>query len=207
MADRRSGEHRSAHIEMEKLLRVAGPVMEDAIQLAIKDRAPQFRNDGPDLTNILTGQTIEEFCAPTNLRKEFPHWFNDWQPLSDQQLLDEAIEDACLSPTLTKISKLNQMLGDVRCDEVLKQWSVSVTAMDRSGNIRPGTPPEWANKNTPEAKKATNRKANPWSKEGWNVTRQGAIVRDLGMEKAAGMARSVGCVVGSTKPNNDPRFN
>src|ERR1700737_4501285 len=108
MANRQSGEYRDAHLVMEKLLRVAGPVMESAIQNAIKDLAPQFRNDGPDLKNILTGQTIEEFCAPSNLRKEKPHWFLDWAPATEEQLLEELTEDACLSPTLSKLGKLHK---------------------------------------------------------------------------------------------------
>jgi hypothetical protein len=205
MADRRCGEYRDAHLVMEKLLRVAGPVMEAAIQNAVADRAPQFRNDGPDLKNILTGETIEEFCSPTNLRKKFPHWFNDYIVPDEKQLLDEAIEDACLSPTLAKLSSLQKKMGEARFNETLKQWNVSVTAMDRSGQITPGTRPEWSN--APEQKKTANRAGNPWSKEGWNITRQGGIVTSLGMEKAASMARAVGCVIGSTKPNLDPRYN
>jgi hypothetical protein len=40
---------------------------------------------------------------------------------------------------------------------------------------------------------------NPWSKEGWNVTKQGHLVKTLGEVKANEIAGQVGCVVGSTK--------
>jgi hypothetical protein len=41
---------------------------------------------------------------------------------------------------------------------------------------------------------------NPWSPEGWNVTKQGAYVRQFGLEKAVAMAERVGSKVGATKP-------
>jgi len=41
---------------------------------------------------------------------------------------------------------------------------------------------------------------NPWSKEGWNMTKQGALVRQLGEAKAAEIAAQVGAKIGDTKP-------
>lgn len=41
---------------------------------------------------------------------------------------------------------------------------------------------------------------NPWSKAGWNLTKQGALVRQLGEVKAAEIAAQVGCKIGDTKP-------
>jgi hypothetical protein len=43
-------------------------------------------------------------------------------------------------------------------------------------------------------------KDNPWSPEGWNVTAQGAKVRELGAAKAGEMAAKVGSKLGATKP-------
>lgn len=42
-------------------------------------------------------------------------------------------------------------------------------------------------------------KNNPWSKEGWSVTRQGQMVKELGIEKASAMAARVGATIGQTK--------
>lgn len=42
--------------------------------------------------------------------------------------------------------------------------------------------------------------ANPWSKDGWNLTQQGQFVREHGMERAKEMAASVGSKVGATSP-------
>jgi hypothetical protein len=41
---------------------------------------------------------------------------------------------------------------------------------------------------------------NPWSKEGWSLTKQGALVRQLGEAKAAEIAALAGSKIGSTKP-------
>lgn len=43
-------------------------------------------------------------------------------------------------------------------------------------------------------------KGNPWSEQGWNVTGQGAYVKQHGPEKAAQAAASVGSKLGATRP-------
>jgi len=40
---------------------------------------------------------------------------------------------------------------------------------------------------------------NPWSKEGWNMTKQGELIKKLGMDKAAEVAALVGAKIGDTK--------
>lgn len=44
------------------------------------------------------------------------------------------------------------------------------------------------------------RAENPWSVEGWNVTKQGAFITQHGLEKAAAAATAVGSKIGNTKP-------
>lgn len=41
---------------------------------------------------------------------------------------------------------------------------------------------------------------NPWSKEGWNLTKQGQIVKQVGLAKANEIAARVNSKVGATKP-------
>lgn len=43
-------------------------------------------------------------------------------------------------------------------------------------------------------------KDNPWTREHWNMTEQGKVVREQGREKADQMAKSAGSKVGSSKP-------
>ncbi len=41
---------------------------------------------------------------------------------------------------------------------------------------------------------------NPWRKENWNLTRQGEVVRALGVAKAGEIAKAAGSFVGATRP-------
>lgn len=41
---------------------------------------------------------------------------------------------------------------------------------------------------------------NPWSKEGWNITKQGEVIRTQGEPKAAQIAAQAGSKIGATKP-------
>lgn len=44
---------------------------------------------------------------------------------------------------------------------------------------------------------------NPWSPKGWNLTEQGRIIREQGMDVANNMAKAAGSSVGATKPRSD----
>lgn len=44
------------------------------------------------------------------------------------------------------------------------------------------------------------RAGNPWTKENWNLTKQGAYVREHGEEKARAAAESAGVTLGATRP-------
>jgi hypothetical protein len=45
-----------------------------------------------------------------------------------------------------------------------------------------------------------NRTSNPWGKDAWNITKQGAFVREHGEDKARQMAEAAGVTLGATKP-------
>jgi hypothetical protein len=46
---------------------------------------------------------------------------------------------------------------------------------------------------------------NPWSKEHWNLTQQGRVVREQGEEKAAAMAKAAGVQIGATRPAGEKK--
>ena len=46
---------------------------------------------------------------------------------------------------------------------------------------------------------STSLKENPWSVEGWNLTKQGQVVKEIGEEKAAQMAERAGSKLGATR--------
>jgi hypothetical protein len=51
---------------------------------------------------------------------------------------------------------------------------------------------------TPQEKEAA--KSNPWTAGNWNATRQGQIVRSLGIEAAQRIAKAAGSHIGATRP-------
>lgn len=70
-------------------------------------------------------------------------------------------------------------------DEAPHWWPVSVGSGARGGGGGPGS---YVGAD------------NPWSKEGWNVTKQGQLVRTLGADKATDIAAKAGAKLGDTKP-------
>ena len=41
---------------------------------------------------------------------------------------------------------------------------------------------------------------NPWTREGWSITRQGQVYKQVGAAKAAELAAEAGVQLGATKP-------
>jgi hypothetical protein len=42
--------------------------------------------------------------------------------------------------------------------------------------------------------------SNPWTKEGWNLTKQGQVTKQLGIAKATELAEQAGVTLGATRP-------
>ena len=164
-----------------------------------------------------TGASMEATIA--DYERERPHLF----VVDAHDAADFQLQLAACGPnrTLTAMGALRKSCADQ--DQylwILQSWNCS------PNDLKPGTPPvslqvaqqgPKAQENVERLKKelATAEAAlqslapkpkgdhasNPWSKAGFNVTAQGRLVRDLGAERAAAIARSVGCTLGSTKPN------
>jgi len=47
----------------------------------------------------------------------------------------------------------------------------------------------------------TKKSTNPFSRAGWNVSKQGALLRAVGKDKTAAIAASVNSHIGATKPS------
>ncbi len=63
-----------------------------------------------------------------------------------------------------------------------------------------GTPKGDDNRNRDAGGKFTPSSSNPWSAGSWSVTEQGRLVRALGKDKAAGIAKAAGSFIGATRP-------
>jgi hypothetical protein len=204
MAIREIGQYRDAHLELETLVRKAGPVLETFVQERIRLDGPQFTQVGPDLRHKETGQTIEEFYAPGELRKRSPHGFADWAPDQTHEQRDALagiIENACLHPSPASLAALWKALkSDAdkgrRYYNTLREWGVDAAKMlpgQRPGYVYP-------------AKKSGGDGAsnNPWSPN-WSGTPEAAlaeqarILKVMGTKGAASMARAAGVSVFGAK--------
>ena len=74
--------------------------------------------------------------------------------------------------------------------------------LEQGGLTGPGDTRKWIMPDDALVKKPSERDnpANPFSRSGWNVTKQAQLVKALGLQKAADIARSAGVTVGATKP-------
>lgn len=70
-------------------------------------------------------------------------------------------------------------------------------------NLAPGKSPKAADTGKAPDKKPRDLSKNPFSKQGWSITAQGALVKSLGLDKANAIAKSIGSHVGATRPNAD----
>jgi hypothetical protein len=88
----------------------------------------------------------------------------------------------------TARAQLYKQLGPVEYAEREKAWGAE--------NFKAGKAPDGANDST----KAKPAKDNPWLGSNWNTTKQGQIVRALGLPAAQRIAKAAGSFVGATKP-------
>lgn len=130
----------------------------------------------------------------TIIQKAWPHLL---PPKFEVTLSDKAF----LENDMTARGKLVKELGASAALDVAKRYGHDSLHSTAKG-VRPDNLPD------PDAdrkaKAVQDRKNNPWSKEGWSFTRQMSLFKAVGPEKAAQIAASVGCRIGSVRPN--PNF-
>lgn len=119
-----------------------------------------------------------------------------------EKLRPEAIEDALV---------LGERVFEVAENgEVTTRDGVGVTpglqAKDWLGEIRDKRPHWWPGSTGGGATGSGPRSGvptgadNPWSAEGWNLTKQGQVLRELGTAKAEAYAKAAGTAVGAGRP-------
>lgn len=90
---------------------------------------------------------------------------------------------------MTARARLVNQIGEAAAKERAAAWGLKSLTDKRAGK-RP-----FGNGGNEKAKGD-----NPWSAEGWNLTKQGSLVRTLGEAKAAQIAKAAGSHLGATKP-------
>lgn len=94
----------------------------------------------------------------------------------------------------TVAARLIRDLGKAEADRIAQTYGKR-DALDN----KPGVAPQREQKDA--SGKPADHSKNPWSRAGWNVTKQGAIVKSLGVEKASQMARAVQSHIGAVRPS------
>jgi hypothetical protein len=120
------------------------------------------------------------------LEKKFPTLLKQTDaPRGDVEL--QAAQTACQS--LSMQADLVKTLGVQKTGELMALYGGAV------GKISKPLPIE-----KEKEKQKIRGRNNPWSEEGWNITRQGQLVRDLGEGPATDIAKSASSFLGATKP-------
>lgn len=133
----------------------------------------------------LNGKSLDEGLADEIAAR--PHW----QPVEARpEIAARAdLEARAMSGNVSAHGLLMRELGQA-----------DYAAWCKKHGAAPGKKVEQTNENAADQKAKEDRRGNPWSREGWNVSRQGVLVRTLGVAKAAEIARAAGGRIGATRP-------
>ena len=160
---------------------------------AFGDLRSRFEEDGRE--------SLTEFIAELKASGEAVHFWPEPEP---GEGIDPAlIEAACgAKPTLAARAALRKAAGPEHYAKILAAWGVSDKTLARDGKLAPGKNPKVSNEKSPDAK-PRDHSNNPFHKSQWNISKQGALVKSLGLAKTNAIAKSVGSHVGATKANAD----
>ena len=158
---------------------------------AIAVLASQCAMDGDVVTLKATGEALDSEASRKWLQTNKPHYL---PPVFEVNLADQAFLGA---GNKTKAQELVKQIGLAEATKIAERYGKR-TPWD----TKPGTAPA-----EPEGKRkngTADHRNNPWHSSNWNISAQGKLLRAVGTDKAAAIARSVGSTIGATHPN--PNF-
>ncbi|MET4065916.1 hypothetical protein ABID58_000690 [Bradyrhizobium sp. S3.2.6] len=196
-----SNDFRDAVLECEPLLQKAA-VRPSAVAEFRELYAPLFRctfdpatgknellysGDDPDFRGLI----LEE--AVPMLKELKPHYFYS------EDLIDDAEAAFGAKPSLAARGKLMKEIGEPAYYDMAQRWGSDGVS------LKPGARPDAATRTEKDGSPRSHSEKrvsenNPWSSGHWNITRQGEVVKALGLVAAQGIAKAAGSYVGATKP-------
>jgi hypothetical protein len=96
---------------------------------------------------------------------------------------------AFASGNITARSRIVKELGEDAANERAREWGLKSITDFKTHGERPGG----------EQQKEKPKQDNPWSQDGWNITRQGAVCKS-DMALAQRLATAAGSFIGATRP-------
>lgn len=137
-----------------------------------------------------TAEALDSEASLAWLQTNKPHLL---PPIYERPLADRAFVDGNLSAR----GALVKQVGMTEANKIAESYGLRSAIDPRRGKA----PAE------PEGKKKNgnaDHSKNPFHASAWNISKQGALLRAVGVEKCAGIAASVGSRIGATRPN--PNF-
>jgi hypothetical protein len=155
---------------------------------AIAVLASQCAMVGDVVTLKATGEAIESEASRKWLADNKPHLL---PPVYERSLADRAFVDNNLSAR----GALVKQVGMTEANKIAESYGLRSATDTRRGKAPADSTPEKTKSNGAE------HRSNPFHKSNWNISAQGKLLRAVGPEKCAAIARAVGSTIGATKPN------
>jgi hypothetical protein len=156
-----------------------------------KLHADKFGRDKGATIHVTSNLPANHKDVQEEFAKSHPHLLPPIFAVSDA-------DKAFINGDLTAKGRLVKEIGIPAATELARRYGLD-DVHDRKRGIRPDN---IADREAAEkAKNKTPHASNPFHKSNWNVSKQGSLLRAVGPEKCAAIARSVGVTIGATKPN------
>ena len=143
---------------------------------------------GGIVTLSATGAAITDPKSKAWLEEHKPHLL---PRKFERSLADRAFLDGNISARGTLLREV----GEVEATRIAQSYGLK-SLHDTARGTRPADAVDGSEKKAGTA----DHSKNPWGRN-FNVTRQGQLVKALGVDKAAALARSVGSHIGAVRPN------
>ncbi len=159
----------------------------DAVIVLARD----CRMDGDKVVLVTTGEALNSDASKEWIKTNKPHLLPTKYetPLADRAFAEN---------NLTARGQLVKEVGKDEADKIAQSYGLK-----SSTDARRGTAPARADDGKNKTDNATKHKSNPFWRGNWNISTQGKLLRAVGPEKCAAIAKAVGSRIGATKPNLD----
>jgi hypothetical protein len=195
-----------AYLQITEVMEAVG-CHQSALENEALSHSKLFRlNNYGEFRHIETGQTIQEWAK--SIPAEKPHWLEGYvaPELTAQDEARQIIRAVSDTPNTKTVNALFAYFKHEpgKAEQVLKAAGIDLRKVNAKGEYQSTRKLELTGEEeitaTPKQTDAE-RKSNPFSVAGWNVTKQGSLIKAVGFEKAAQIAATVGVRIGDSRPN------
>lgn len=161
------------------------PLKREKKQLA--DRVAELEAENKDHVSYRRGRELQDEVMPLVAKSVIPEHHEDALMYAERHL--ERVEDSDGNVQFVSrdgVGVTPGLDGKLWLEEMLEK--------------KPGWLPASQGSGAPGSRPGSSGGANPWTRENWNVTKQGQVLREHGPEKAEKLASAAGTTVGGGMP-------